>query len=53
MTNASLERTIAGLPALLAAQASTGPVVVMIGRVFSDYAADTAQAEPRLAHGQG
>ncbi len=45
--------TIAGLPALLAAQASTGPVVVMIGRVFSDYAADTAQAEPRLAHGQG
>ena len=45
--------TIAELPVLLAAQASTGPVVVMIGRVFSDYAADRARAEPRLAHGQG
>ena len=45
--------TIADLPALLAAQASTGPLVVMIGRVFSDYAADRARAEPRLAQGQG
>ena len=45
--------TIAELPALLAAQASTGPLVVMIGRVFSDYAADRARAEPRLAQGQG
>ena len=45
--------TIAELPVLLAAQASTGPVVVMIGRVFSDYAADRARAEPHLAHGQG
>ena len=51
------ERVIGGkisdLPALLAAEASIGPVVVMIGQVFSDYAADKAVAEPRLAHGQG
>ena len=36
------ERTIAGrigdLPALLAAEAPSGPVIVMIGRVFEDYA---------------
>jgi siroheme synthase len=36
------ERTIAGsiaeLPALLAAEAPSGPVVVMIGRVFAGYA---------------
>jgi uroporphyrin-III C-methyltransferase/precorrin-2 dehydrogenase/sirohydrochlorin ferrochelatase len=45
---------ISELPALLAAEASIGPVVVMIGQVFSDYAAaDRAGAEPRLAHGQG
>ena len=35
------ERTIAGsiadLPALLAAEAPSGPVIVMIGRVFADY----------------
>ena len=51
------ERVISGeiakLPALLAAEAAMGPVVVMIGQVFSDYAADNALAEPRLAHGQG
>jgi uroporphyrin-III C-methyltransferase/precorrin-2 dehydrogenase/sirohydrochlorin ferrochelatase len=45
------ERTIAGsiaeLPALLAAEAPSGPVVVMIGRVFADYAANTADEMPR------
>jgi uroporphyrin-III C-methyltransferase/precorrin-2 dehydrogenase/sirohydrochlorin ferrochelatase len=46
--------TISELPALLAAEPSMGPVVVMIGQVFSDYAAaDKAQAEPRRAHGEG
>jgi uroporphyrin-III C-methyltransferase/precorrin-2 dehydrogenase/sirohydrochlorin ferrochelatase len=29
--------TIAGLPARLAAEPPTGPVIVMIGRVFADY----------------
>jgi len=52
------ERVIGGkiseLPALLAAEPSMGPVVMMIGQVFSDYAAaDKARAEPRLADGQG
>jgi uroporphyrin-III C-methyltransferase / precorrin-2 dehydrogenase / sirohydrochlorin ferrochelatase len=52
------ERVIGGkiseLPALLAAETSIGPMVVMIGVVFSDYAAaDNARAEPRLAHKQG
>jgi uroporphyrin-III C-methyltransferase/precorrin-2 dehydrogenase/sirohydrochlorin ferrochelatase len=41
------ERTIAGrigdLPALLAAEAPSGPVIVMIGRVFEDYAQETAR----------
>jgi uroporphyrin-III C-methyltransferase/precorrin-2 dehydrogenase/sirohydrochlorin ferrochelatase len=40
------ERTIAGsiadLPALLAAEAPSGPVIVMIGRVFADYVQETA-----------
>jgi uroporphyrin-III C-methyltransferase/precorrin-2 dehydrogenase/sirohydrochlorin ferrochelatase len=39
------ERTIAGnvaeLPALLAAEALSGPVIVMIGGVFADYAHET------------
>ena len=51
------ERVISGkiseLPTLLAAEASMGPVVVMIGQVFSDYAAEKTRAEPRLAQGQG
>jgi uroporphyrin-III C-methyltransferase / precorrin-2 dehydrogenase / sirohydrochlorin ferrochelatase len=45
------ERTIAGriaeLPAVLAAEAPSGPVVVMIGRVFAGYAASTAAEMPR------
>jgi uroporphyrin-III C-methyltransferase/precorrin-2 dehydrogenase/sirohydrochlorin ferrochelatase len=46
--------TISELPALLAAERSMGPVVVMIGQVFSDYAAaDNARAEPRRARGEG
>jgi uroporphyrin-III C-methyltransferase/precorrin-2 dehydrogenase/sirohydrochlorin ferrochelatase len=46
--------TISELPALLAAEPSMGPVVVMIGQVFSDYAAaDNARAEPRRARGEG
>ena len=44
------ERTIAGniaeLPALLAADALSGPVVVMIGKVFAGYAADRAGDMP-------
>jgi uroporphyrin-III C-methyltransferase / precorrin-2 dehydrogenase / sirohydrochlorin ferrochelatase len=40
------ERTIAAsigdLPALLAAEAPSGPVIVMIGRVFADYVQETA-----------
>jgi uroporphyrin-III C-methyltransferase / precorrin-2 dehydrogenase / sirohydrochlorin ferrochelatase len=40
------ERTIAGsitaLPALLAAEAPSGPIVVMIGQVFADHVADAA-----------
>ncbi len=47
------ERTIAGdiaeLPALLAADALSGPVVVMIGKVFAGYAADRAGDMP---HGE-
>jgi uroporphyrin-III C-methyltransferase / precorrin-2 dehydrogenase / sirohydrochlorin ferrochelatase len=34
----------ADLPALLAAEAPSGPVIVMIGRVFADYAEETADA---------
>jgi uroporphyrin-III C-methyltransferase / precorrin-2 dehydrogenase / sirohydrochlorin ferrochelatase len=45
--------TIAELPALVAAEALTGPVVVMIGQVFADYVADAAGAEHRVARGQG
>jgi uroporphyrin-III C-methyltransferase/precorrin-2 dehydrogenase/sirohydrochlorin ferrochelatase len=37
--------TIADLPVRLAAQPVTGPVVVMIGRVFSDHL-QTAAREP-------
>jgi uroporphyrin-III C-methyltransferase/precorrin-2 dehydrogenase/sirohydrochlorin ferrochelatase len=44
------ERTIAGniaeLPALLAVDAPSGPVVVMIGRVFADCLADRAGEMP-------
>jgi uroporphyrin-III C-methyltransferase/precorrin-2 dehydrogenase/sirohydrochlorin ferrochelatase len=38
--------TIAGLPALIAAEAPSGPVVVMIGRVFADCLADSAGEMP-------
>jgi uroporphyrin-III C-methyltransferase/precorrin-2 dehydrogenase/sirohydrochlorin ferrochelatase len=44
--------TIAELPARLAAEASSGPVVVMIGRAFADYveaAASQAAALPALS----
>lgn len=34
--------TIAGLPARLAAEASSGPVIAMIGRVFSDHLENAA-----------
>jgi uroporphyrin-III C-methyltransferase / precorrin-2 dehydrogenase / sirohydrochlorin ferrochelatase len=44
------ERTIAGtiadLPARLAAEPPGGPVVVMIGRVFAEYVAETAIENP-------
>ena len=39
--------TIADLPARLAAEASTGPVVVMIGRALADYVAAAARGEPK------
>ena len=43
------EQTVAGsianLPALLAAQATPGPVVVLIGRVFADYAANATRED--------
>jgi len=43
------EQTVAGsiadLPVLLAAQATPGPVVVLIGRVFADYAANATREE--------
>ncbi len=43
------ERTIAGkigdLPALLAVEAMPGPIVVLIGRVFADYATNTLRDE--------
>ena len=45
--------TIAELPALLSTDAPKGPIVLMIGRVFADYAVDQARAEFRQAHGQG
>jgi uroporphyrin-III C-methyltransferase / precorrin-2 dehydrogenase / sirohydrochlorin ferrochelatase len=38
---------IAELPALLAAEAPSGPVVVMIGQVFADCVANTAGEMPR------
>jgi siroheme synthase len=38
--------TIAALPARLEAAAPTGPVVVMIGRVFADYLKQTACKNP-------
>ncbi|MGA2893022.1 MAG: siroheme synthase CysG [Xanthobacteraceae bacterium] len=37
--------SIADLPARLAAQATSGPVVVMIGRVFADYVEAAAQVD--------
>jgi uroporphyrin-III C-methyltransferase / precorrin-2 dehydrogenase / sirohydrochlorin ferrochelatase len=47
------ERRIAGrvadLPALLAAQPPSGPVIVMIGRVFADYTQETADAAAPIA----
>jgi siroheme synthase len=46
--------TIAELPAQLEAAAPTGPVVVMIGRVFAAYLEQTACRNParRLAAGE-
>jgi siroheme synthase len=41
--------TIAELPARLAAAAPTGPVVVMIGRVFADYLEQAAAPPLNLA----
>lgn len=38
--------TIADLPARLAAQPPSGPVIVLIGRVFADYVAATAATAP-------
>jgi uroporphyrin-III C-methyltransferase / precorrin-2 dehydrogenase / sirohydrochlorin ferrochelatase len=38
--------TIAELPARLAAEAPSGPVVVMIGRTLADYVAAAARGEP-------
>ncbi len=38
--------TIADLPARLAAEASSGPVIVMIGRALADYVAAAARGEP-------
>jgi uroporphyrin-III C-methyltransferase/precorrin-2 dehydrogenase/sirohydrochlorin ferrochelatase len=38
--------TIADLPARLAAEALTGPVIVMIGRTLADYVAAAARGEP-------
>jgi uroporphyrin-III C-methyltransferase / precorrin-2 dehydrogenase / sirohydrochlorin ferrochelatase len=47
------ERTIAGgiadLPALLAAEAPSGPVIVMIGSVFADYAQQTVRETSPIA----
>jgi uroporphyrin-III C-methyltransferase/precorrin-2 dehydrogenase/sirohydrochlorin ferrochelatase len=39
--------TIADLPARLAAEALTGPVIVMIGRALTDYVAAAAHGEPK------
>ena len=39
--------TIADLPARLAAEASSGPVIVMIGRALADYVAAAARGEPK------
>jgi uroporphyrin-III C-methyltransferase/precorrin-2 dehydrogenase/sirohydrochlorin ferrochelatase len=39
--------TVAELPARLAAEALTGPVIVMIGRALSDYIATAASGEPK------
>jgi siroheme synthase len=46
--------TIAELPARLDAAAPTGPVIVMIGRVFADYLRQTASKNPprNLAPGE-
>jgi uroporphyrin-III C-methyltransferase/precorrin-2 dehydrogenase/sirohydrochlorin ferrochelatase len=38
--------TIADLPARLAAEAPSGPVIVMIGRTLADYVAAAARGEP-------
>jgi uroporphyrin-III C-methyltransferase/precorrin-2 dehydrogenase/sirohydrochlorin ferrochelatase len=39
--------TIADLPARLAAEALSGPVIVMIGRALTDYVAAAARGEPK------
>jgi uroporphyrin-III C-methyltransferase/precorrin-2 dehydrogenase/sirohydrochlorin ferrochelatase len=41
-----ISATIANLPARLAAEALTGPVIVMIGRTLADYVAAAARGEP-------
>jgi uroporphyrin-III C-methyltransferase/precorrin-2 dehydrogenase/sirohydrochlorin ferrochelatase len=38
----AIAASIGDLPALLAAEAPSGPVIVMIGRVFADYVQETA-----------
>jgi uroporphyrin-III C-methyltransferase/precorrin-2 dehydrogenase/sirohydrochlorin ferrochelatase len=51
----AIASSIAGLPARLAVEALPGPVVVMIGRVFGEYAENNARAtEPTgLARARG
>jgi uroporphyrin-III C-methyltransferase/precorrin-2 dehydrogenase/sirohydrochlorin ferrochelatase len=39
--------TVADLPARLAAEALTGPVIVMIGRALADYVAAATRGEPK------
>lgn len=46
--------TVADLPAQLAAQAPSGPVIVMIGRTFAQYAGYAAEiAEPHFSRARG
>jgi uroporphyrin-III C-methyltransferase / precorrin-2 dehydrogenase / sirohydrochlorin ferrochelatase len=40
--------TIGELPTLLAAEGLPGPIIVMIGRVFAEYATNQMAVEPRL-----
>jgi uroporphyrin-III C-methyltransferase / precorrin-2 dehydrogenase / sirohydrochlorin ferrochelatase len=45
----AIAASIADLPALLAAEAPLGPVIVMIGSVFAQYAQQTARNTPPIA----